>query len=129
MTIQFHLSISEIEGTIATVATAERRLELAFEIWAVKPFEMTMSSPEAKELIECSFGFAIASLKRGYKKFETLIAPLIASLAEDRLTNAHISAERTAHILASAVRGFKQTATRPAELRQLIKQLLSLSLS
>jgi hypothetical protein len=35
--------------------------------------------------------------------------------------------EKTAHVLASAVRGFKQTATTPADLRQLIRELLMLS--
>ena len=122
-------TIAEIAMVIATRATAEKRLELAFEIWAVKPFEMTMDSPEARELLECSFDFALGSLKRGYKKFETAIAPVIATLAEQRLAHANISPERTAHVLASAVRGFKQTAAKPAELRQLIKQLVSLSLT
>ena len=122
-------TIAEIGKVIAAPATAEKRLELAFEIWAVKPFEMTMDSPEAKELLECSFDFALVSLKRGYKKFETAVAPLIATLAEKRLAHANLSPERTAHVLASAVRGFKQTAAKPAELRQLIKQLVSLSLT
>ena len=122
-------TIAEIAKIVATPAAAEKRLELAFEIWAIKPFEMTMDSSEAKELLDCSFDFALVSLKRGYKKFETAIAPVIATLAEKRLAHANMSSERTAHILASAVRGFKQTAAKPAELRQLIKQLISLSLT
>jgi hypothetical protein len=51
---------------------------------------MTMDSPEAKELLECSFDFALGSLKRGYKKFETAIAPVIASLAEQRLAHEYL---------------------------------------
>jgi TetR/AcrR family transcriptional regulator, regulator of autoinduction and epiphytic fitness len=122
-------TIAEIVKVIASAATAAKKLELAFEIWAVKPFEMTMDSPEAKELLECSFDFAFVSLKRGYAKFERAVAPVIATLAEKRLAHANISPARTAHVLASAVRGFKQTAAKPAELRQLIKQLLLLSLT
>jgi hypothetical protein len=61
--------------------TSEQKLMCAFEIWAVHPFEMMMRSPEAKELIECSFGFAQDSIKQGYKIFEAAIVPVVASLA------------------------------------------------
>ena len=122
-------TIVDIERAMATAMTPKKQIELAFEIWAVRPFEMMMTSREAKELLECTFDFAFASSRRGYKKFEATIVPIIAAMAEKRLASAHITAAKTAHVLAGAVRGLKQTATKPAELRQLIKQLLSLSLT
>jgi hypothetical protein len=38
-----------------------------------------------------------------------------------------IAPGRMAHVLVSAVRGFKQTAATPADMRQLITELLQLS--
>src|ERR1700691_3593767 len=107
--------------------TSEQKLMCAFEIWAVHPFEMMMRSPEAKELIECSFGFAQDSIKQGYKIFEAAIVPVVASLAERHPAKARMAPEQIAHVLASAVHGFKQTAAKPAELRLLIEELLVLS--
>ena len=87
-----------------------------------------MKSAEARELVECGFDFAQASLRDGYEKFEATIVPVLAQLAERRPARAHMEPERIAHILGSAVRGFKQTATTPDELRLLIADLLTLSL-
>jgi AcrR family transcriptional regulator len=120
-------TVATIEMEFAKAMTPDKKIERAFELWVVRPFEMLMSSPEAKELVECSLGFAQASLTEGYNKFESLIAPILASLAEQRSVKLRMAPERTAHVLVSAVRGFKQTATTPAELRRLIKELLMLS--
>ena len=122
-------TVADIEREIAAVATPEKKIEYAFEIWAVRPFEMTMTSTEARELVECSFDFAQTSLRQGYKKFEATIAPVLASLAENHPAKTNLAPEEIAHILASAVRGFKQTATTPDELRQLIRELLILTFS
>ncbi len=122
-------TVADIEKEMAEIATPEKKIEYAFEIWSVRPFEMMITSPEVRELVECSFDFAQASLRQGYKKFEATIAPLLASLMERHPAKAHLAPEQIAHILASAVRGFKQTATTPAELRQLIGELLTLSFS
>jgi AcrR family transcriptional regulator len=122
-------TLAEMEKTMATATTAQKKMELAFEIWAVRPFEVMMNSPEAKELIECSLGFAQDSLSQGYLKFELMLVPVLATLTKRHSAKASIGPERIAHVLASAVRGFKQTATTPTELRRLIKELLTLSLS
>jgi TetR/AcrR family transcriptional regulator, regulator of autoinduction and epiphytic fitness len=120
-------TVADIEREIATAAAPEEKIERAFEIWTVRPFEMMMNSPEAKELVECSFTFAQAPLRQGYKKFEATIVPILASIAEGHPASSQMSPEKIAHVLASAVRGFKQTAASPVELRQLIKELLRLS--
>jgi TetR/AcrR family transcriptional regulator of autoinduction and epiphytic fitness len=122
-------TLAEIERTMATATTSQKKMERAFEIWAVRPFEVMMNSPEAKELMECSLGFARDSLSQGYHKFELMIVPVLATLTKRHSAKPSIAPERIAHVLASAVRGFKQTATTPTELRRLIKELLALSLS
>jgi len=122
-------TIAACKSEMEKCGTSEQKLMCAFEIWAVHPFEMMMRSPEAKELIECSFGFAQDSIKQGYKIFEAAIVPVVASLAGRNPAKAHMAPEKIVHVLASAVRGFKQTAAKPAELRLLIEELLVLSFS
>jgi AcrR family transcriptional regulator len=121
-------TLAEIERAMATAPTAQKKLERAFEVWAVRPFGVMVNSPEAKELMECSLGFAQAALSEGYLKFELVLVPVLATLTKRRSARASLAPERIAHVLASAVRGFKQTATTPAELRRLIQELLTLSL-
>jgi AcrR family transcriptional regulator len=120
-------TVADVEAEMATASTAEEKIERAFDVWAVRAFETAMASPEAQELIQCSFGFARAAQKEGYARFEATITPVLASHGEDVPSKASIAPERIAHVLASAVRGFKQTAATPDELRQLIKDLLLLS--
>ena len=122
-------TLAEIEREMAKTRTPHKKIECAFEIWAVRPFEIMINSPEAKELVECSLGFAQASMSRGYSKFESVIVPVLATLTQRHSVKAPLKPERLAHVLASAVRGFKQTAATPTELRQLILELLTLSFS
>lgn len=120
-------AVAEIEVETAKVATPQEKIKIAFEIWSVRPFQLMMNSAEAKEIVDCSFEFAQAALRQGYEKFEAAITPILASLIERRPAKAHLSPKSAAHILANAVRGFKQTAATPDEMRQLIYELLLLS--
>ena len=121
-------TVARILSAMAAATTPEQKIERAFELWAVEPFEMVLTSQEAKELVDCSFDFAQDSLRQGYDQFEAAIVPVLASLARRRRAMAPMAPDKLAHVLASAVRGFKQTATTPDELRQLIKELLLLSI-
>ena len=121
-------TLEEIERSVLEIDEPIRQIETAFDIWAVRPFELMMASPEAKELIECSFDFAHAALRQGYDKLETTLVPILPKIASSSAPKTTISPEKTARVLASAVRGFKQTAVTSDELRQLIKELLILSL-
>jgi AcrR family transcriptional regulator len=120
--------ITEVRKAVAPNLTAKEKLELAFAIWAVRPFEIMCSSPESKELLECNLDFAQASLRAAYSKFEATIAPFIAALAPRRSPGGCLAPARTAHILVSAVHGLKHTAKTSIELRQLIEDLLVLAL-
>lgn len=119
-------TIADVDKELASNAMPAERIIRAFDIWAVRPFEMMVTSPEASEIIECKFDFAQASVKLAYERFEASIAPNLPSLAGRRSNTPPLGPQQTAHVLASAVRGFKQTATTPAELRRLIAELLTL---
>jgi AcrR family transcriptional regulator len=117
-------TMTAIAAEMDAAATPEEKIERAFEIWAVRPFEMMMESPEAKEIVECNFDFAQAFLKTAHERFEAVIAPVVACFA----ASGAMRPEAIAHVLASAVRGFKQAAATPDELRQLLRALLRLTL-
>lgn len=120
-------TVADVETAMATAATPEEKIALAFDSWVVRPFEMAMASPEAQELIECSLGFAQAAQREGYARFEATIAPVLASIAAYRPTMAGIPPERIAHALTSATRGFKLVAASSEELCVLVKDLLTVT--
>jgi AcrR family transcriptional regulator len=119
-------TMAAIEREMAVREAPAQKLLCAFELWTVQPFEMMIGSAEVKELIECSFDFAQESLRRGNQMFEAAIAPVVALLAARHPVRAPLPPEQIAQILASAARGFKQTAFNAAELRLLIENLLML---
>jgi len=120
-------TIAQVEAAMAQTALPKDKLARAFEIWAVGPFELTRASPAAEELVDCNHAFAQASREHGYAIFEATIAPVVAKLSETLPVASRIAPGRMAHVLVSAVRGFKQTAATPADMRQLIDELLQLS--
>jgi len=120
-------TLAEIEERIASLKTADEKLRAAFEHWSVRPFEMMLASSEAAELLECTFGFAQDSVKQGYRSFEKLLVPVLKSHVMFQTSKMKISAEKTAHVLSSAVRGFKSSAKDAAALRSMIKDLLMLA--
>jgi len=77
---------------------------------------------------ENTFGFAQDSVKQGNRSFEKILVPILKSHSMFQTGKIKISAEKTAHVLASSVRGFKSAAKDAAGLRALIKDLLVLVL-
>jgi AcrR family transcriptional regulator len=120
-------TIARVEAAMARTASPKDKLTRAFEIWAVGPFEMTMASLAAEELVNCNFPFAEASRNQGYATFEATIAPVVANLSETLPAASRIAPDRITHVLVSAVRGFKQSAATPDDMRRLIDELLLLS--
>ncbi len=121
-------NLAELESKIAPLKTADEKLRAAFELWTVRPFEMMLGSSEVAELFECTFGFAQDSVKQGNRSFEKLLVPVLKSHIMFQTSKIKISAEKTAHVLSSSVRGFKVSAKDAAGLRSLIKDLLILVL-
>ena len=117
-----------IESEIGRLKTPEDKLRAAFELWTVRAFERMRTSSEAAELLESTFGFAQDSVNQGYRSFEKVIVPVLKSHSKFRSAKPKVSAEKSAHILSGAVRGFKIVAKDVPELRALINELLILLL-
>ena len=120
-------TIAQVEAAMARTVTPKDKIARAFDIWAVGPFEMTMASLAAQELVDCNFAFAQAARELGDATFEAMIAPVVAKLSETRPGASCIAPGRIAHVLVSAARGCKQTSATPDDMRRLIDELLLLS--
>jgi AcrR family transcriptional regulator len=121
-------TLNEIEARIGQLKTPEEKLWAAFELWTVLPFERMRTSSEVAELLECTFGFAQDSVDQGYRSFEKMIVPVLKSHSKFQRSKPKVSAEKTAHVLSGAVRGFKIIAKDVPEIRSLIEDLLVLLL-
>ncbi len=117
--------LDEVRAGVATRTTPEEKLRFAFDVWAVRPFDLLMASPDAKELIDCGFAFAKDAIDQSYAAFEAEVAAILRPLAGDRAP----APEDTARILTRAVHGFKESAAGLEDLRRMIDGLLTLTLA
>jgi AcrR family transcriptional regulator len=121
-------ALSQVRRGLPDHATVREKLSFAFEVWAIQPFLLLLASPDAKELIDCSFSFAKEAMGQGDAAFEaelaSILSPLLAKAPHPSLTPA-----QTARILIRAVHGFKESASSLEDLRAMIDGLLTLTLA
>lgn len=126
-------SMKIIREGVAQQLTVEAKLQFAFEIWTVKPFELMLESPDAKDLIECSHGFAKVTFEQIYADFEAVIAAILAPVAgssrKHSARGSKLTEAQIAHLIVAATHGFKESANNVAELREMISSLISLTLA
>jgi AcrR family transcriptional regulator len=121
--------IEEIKKGLPSQKTIEDKVLYAFEIWAVRRFDLTLKSPEAKEISESSYEFARETLDKSYEKLESVLASILKGQVKSSRNKKALSSEKMAHIFTSAVRGFKLVAKSATELRKLIQDLLGIILA
>lgn len=112
------LSLETIRTEVAKQKTVADKLLLAFELWTVRPFEAVQQAPDARELIECTHGFARPALEVIKSEFETIVCDILAEVAPKR--SKYLSAAALAHLLVASSQGFKGSAADTKELRDLI---------
>jgi TetR/AcrR family transcriptional regulator of autoinduction and epiphytic fitness len=121
--------IEEISKGLHSRKTIEEKVRYAFEVWTVQRFDLTLKSPEAKEISDSSYEFAREALDQSYEKLESVLASILKLHVKCSGNKKALSSERMAHILTSAVRGFKLVAKSATELRKLIQDLLGIILA
>jgi len=117
-------SLGEIEVGMASLETPLEKLRLAFELWAVRPFALIVDAPDARDLFECSLAFAKETVDRSTEAFEAQLAAVLASSGPP-----DPGPRELAHLLATAVHGFKTAARSCEELRGMIEGLLKVVLA
>jgi AcrR family transcriptional regulator len=121
--------IEEISKGLHSRKTVEEKLCYAFEVWTVQRFDLTRKSPEAKEISDSSYEFAREALDQSYQKLESVLASILKGQAKFSGNQKALSAVKMAHLLTSAVRGFKLVAKSATELRKLIQDLVDIILA
>jgi AcrR family transcriptional regulator len=119
--------LTRIRDGIGAHATAHEQLVFAFEVWAVEPFKGVQVSPDAKDVLESSYAFAPAITATAMAEFERMLVSILAPLAMK--APRAMSPDRVARLLATAVPGFKQSASSVQEPQRLIEDLVTLVLT
>ena len=120
--------LKEIRGGIPQFKTAGQKLAFAFEVWAVRPFEMVLASPDASDLFESSYELANDTWIRANADFEAIVAEVFKPLVREQ-SRVKLSAARIAEILCGATHGFKKKAGNGAELRRMLNDHQTLVLA
>jgi AcrR family transcriptional regulator len=121
-------TLEEIQARAAELNTPLEKLRLAFEWWAVRPFTLMLESPDARDLIHGGCTFAAETLARSYRAFEAQLVQILETLPRSP-SAVNPQLDRIAHVLATSVHGFKETAKSVEELKDMIEVLLDLTIT
>lgn len=121
-------ALDEIRATIPKLRSVDTKLEAAFEIWLVRPFELVQRSPDAADLFTSVKEFACEAISKTSRDFEELLAEILQPLMEKQKST-KFSADQIARLLRIAAKGSKAEAKSSEELREMIRDLRKLFLS
>lgn len=121
-------TLKEIHDSLIRLDTAEEKLKQTFEIWCVRPFEMTQASPDARDLLESGHLYAADVITKGLADFEKIITQILEQLTPVKVS-ATLTPIQIARIMIGAMIGFKQSAKDSTQLRQMIAGLVALVLA
>lgn len=118
--------LEEIRVGLPQFGNVPEKMTFAFETWCVRPYEMTLASPDAKDLLESGYVYANEVVTEAFVEFEAIVAGVLEPAVRAQ-ANVALSASQITHILVSAVPGFKQSVKDGVELRQQIAGLFAMT--
>jgi AcrR family transcriptional regulator len=121
-------NLKKIREGIGPLKTVDERLEYAFEVWCVGPYEMMRASPDAADLYVSVKEFAAEVIKKSALDFEALLAEILAPAVRKK-SKATLSAPELARLMRTSLKGFNMSAEDAAELRQLLADMRKLVLA
>ncbi|WP_271750602.1 TetR/AcrR family transcriptional regulator [Cohnella sp. JJ-181] len=121
--------IEEIGKGMSARNSTEDKILFAFEVWTLNQFDESLRSPEVKEMTDSSYAFAQEALDACYKKLEAVLTSVFESRSNAAGSPHGLAPENLAHLLTSAMRGFKMVAKDASELRRMIEDLLRIFLA
>ena len=120
------VNIANIRASLPEHSGAEAQLRYAFEVWSVQTFQLMLHSPDARDLVHCAQGFAKETVAAIDQSFELLITEILTGhLAGHKPV---LAPERIAHLLTASIHGYKDAVSTVDELRQMIHDLIALTL-
>ena len=106
--------LAQIRDGLSQLETLQEKLRFACDAWATEGFELVQAHPDAADMFDLGF----KSVCAGYGEFGDLLGEIIERpLARSSLA---LSAAAIARTIVFALRGFKDTATDGAGMRDLI---------
>lgn len=123
----FEATMAELQAEMPATKDVAQRVMFAMEVFCVRPFEMTITHPDTKDLLESGYAFANDIVTASFERFEALLARLLEPAMPGK-GNAKVTAGQVAHLLVSGAIGFKQASSTAAELREMISLQLTLML-
>jgi AcrR family transcriptional regulator len=126
-------NLRTVRTAVEVQRDVEGKLQQAFEVWAVEPFQLMLASPDASDLVDCAHGFAKETIAPFYAEFESILtaildplvgAPIVSSGSAKPLTAAAI-----AQLLTLSAHAFKEASSSIAELRSMIHSHIALTLA
>lgn len=124
----FTSMLAAIGQVLRGLSTPREKLTFASQVWCVRPFEMILASPDARDLLESSYEFATETDVKAAGEFMGVLAEILDPLVQ-RQHKVNLSSLRIAQLLGSALPGFKETAESAAQLRSLIAGLIAIVLA
>jgi len=121
-------SIAAIREGLSRFPTIEGKLNFAFDVWTVRTYELMLNAPDAKDVIDCTHGFARQTIEEIDAEFKKLLLEILAPL-KSRSYKSIVPLPQVAHLLAASAHGYKESATGVAELRTMIAGLIKLTLT
>ncbi len=124
----FNELLHEVHVGLSKHEDVADKLTFAFEVWCVGPFEITQVSPDARDILESGYEFATEIITQAFSDFENILSDVLRPMVNSQ-TEKLLSSEQLAHILTTAIVGFKESATSAVQLRQMIQGLISVVLA
>lgn len=112
-------AMARIRGGLPARKSLSDKLMFAFEVWTIQPYELTLSTPEAKDLV----GVPLKGLDRGHSE----LAGIMGDLLRDSMGAKN--ADQSARVMVAAALGFKERASDVEALRGLFKGLIVMVLA
>lgn len=119
---------AELRERIPKLKTPEEKLDLAFEIWFVRPYELTQTSPDAADLFESVKEFASETMCKTSVEFEAMLSEILQPLLK-RQKSLKITPQQIARIMRTSAKGFKFEAKDADDLRKLIRDMCRIVLA
>jgi AcrR family transcriptional regulator len=106
--------LSDIRRGLSEISTFDAKLRFACESWGAEGFELVQAHPDAKDMFDLGF----ASVCESFSAFEELLVEIIKEPLREASLN--IQAKELAHVIAFAIKGFKDVACDGKEIRRMI---------
>jgi AcrR family transcriptional regulator len=123
-----HAGEHEVEAAreTARVEGLRERLEILFEIWILRPVATVIDSENGADLLANAAVYSPEATTALYVRFERQLREILQpAMAAD----GDLSAADLAHILMMATRGLKATTATLAELRRLVRGLITMAVA